>query len=240
MRLRGPEDPKRARLKGPQPFAQYAASYPHVETKDERGARAEQEIASTFGEVGRSLPKFGPMLAGMLPGVGEAMDAYDVGSGLAQRDWGRVGLGAAGLALPFVAAGSLKRLGGAASDALRPVKFGEQVGGLRVGERIKNMDSIGSTLDEWEDVGLREVPMDKFPAASAKDSFYAADDMRRVRDLSGEIKQSGRIDPLIVVEDADGFYVLEGGHRLSALHELGAKSFPAHVVRDSRYFGGER
>ena len=35
-----------------------------------------------------------------------------------------------------------------------------------------------------------------------------------------------------MVEDGEGIYVLEGGHRLGALHELGAKSFPAMYVID--------
>jgi ParB-like chromosome segregation protein Spo0J len=34
-------------------------------------------------------------------------------------------------------------------------------------------------------------------------------------------------------KDKDGVYVLEGGHRLGALHILKAKSFPALVVIDT-------
>jgi ParB-like chromosome segregation protein Spo0J len=37
---------------------------------------------------------------------------------------------------------------------------------------------------------------------------------------------------LIVVEDNQGFYILEGGHRFDALCMLGSKSFPALVVKD--------
>jgi hypothetical protein len=38
--------------------------------------------------------------------------------------------------------------------------------------------------------------------------------------------------PLVVVVEKDGPYVLEGSHRLEALFELGAQSFPAVVAID--------
>jgi hypothetical protein len=45
-------------------------------------------------------------------------------------------------------------------------------------------------------------------------------------------KSSERIDPLIVVEDKEGPYILEGGHRFDALRILKTQSFSASVVMD--------
>jgi len=110
---------------------------------------------------------------------------------------------------------------------------GSVVDGRTVGEHTPNLSSIGSTFGDEHTVlpGVREVSMHHFNA-SPKDLFYAADDRRRVANLAQQIKASGRIDPLIVAVDKDGPYVLEGAHRLGALHTLGAKSFPAVVVQD--------
>lgn len=53
-----------------------------------------------------------------------------------------------------------------------------------------------------------------------------------MKDLAEQIRQSGELNPLIVVVDKDGPYILEGGHRYDALGVLGKKSFPAKVVID--------
>jgi hypothetical protein len=112
-------------------------------------------------------------------------------------------------------------------------KAGAQVSGLTVRDAIPNLRSIDSSLENPEELpGVREVPLSAFTDASAKGNFYAADDFRRVHQLAQQIKQSGEINPLIVVMDEKGPYVLEGGHRLSALDELGVKSLPAKVVID--------
>ena len=64
-------------------------------------------------------------------------------------------------------------------------------------------------------------------------SFYSSDDIQRTLRLAEEIKTSGEINPLIVeVNDQDDLNIIEGGHRLGALSELGLKSFPALVVVD--------
>jgi hypothetical protein len=111
---------------------------------------------------------------------------------------------------------------------------GETVDGRTVGSDVKNLDSIAATLDDGYTVlpGIREVSMEGWNA-KPEAMFYAADDRRRVAVLADRIRESGRIDPLIVVVDNDGPYVLEGGHRLAALYTLGAKSFPALVVLDA-------
>lgn len=112
-------------------------------------------------------------------------------------------------------------------------RAGKYVDGLLVGDTISNVDSIEASLEDYFVVdGVREVPMSTFDTTDPYDLFYAANDLKRTRNLSEEIQETGRIDPLIVVVDKEGAYVLEGGHRLGALHLLGKSSLPALVVMD--------
>jgi hypothetical protein len=109
---------------------------------------------------------------------------------------------------------------------------GETVDGMAVGDDIDNMSSIGASFYDYEiEDGIREVPMSYFNT-EPRHNFYARNDLERCEALAEEIRESGRIDPLIVGVDKDGPWVLEGGHRLVALHILGKKSFPALVVQD--------
>ena len=71
--------------------------------------------------------------------------------------------------------------------------------------------------------------------AAGKATFYSATEKDRIEALAAEIKESGRIDPLIAVDDGSPFpYVLEGGHRIEALRLLGIRKYPAMVVIDER------
>ena len=56
-------------------------------------------------------PSLGYVGASMLPGIGEATDLVEIGAGLQDRSPGRVGLGIAGLMLPFVGSAGLKKIG---------------------------------------------------------------------------------------------------------------------------------
>ena len=116
-------------------------------------------------------------------------------------------------------------------------KAGSTVDGRKVGSTISNLGSISATLTDWEELpGIREISMSDWEADPHK-LFYSKSDIDRCKKLAAEIEHSKRIDPLIVVipsdKDKDGVYVLEGGHRLGALHILKAKSFPALVVIDT-------
>lgn len=114
-----------------------------------------------------------------------------------------------------------------------PTQAGNTVGGLEVGENIDNLDSISASLGEdYDEIGIREVPMKAIgDDTSASQAHYSAEGAQRSRDLAEEIKESGRIDPLIIAIDEDGMpYILEGQHRYGALAELGIESFPALVV----------
>jgi hypothetical protein len=110
---------------------------------------------------------------------------------------------------------------------------GDVVDGLTVGEHVPNTSSIGASFNDYHVLrGIRSVPMSEFNS-SPHDLFYAADDHRRVADLANEIRYNGRIDPLIVaIDNEEKPYILEGAHRLGALHQLGKREFPAMVVLD--------
>jgi len=111
-------------------------------------------------------------------------------------------------------------------------KAQDQTSGLSIGETIPNTGSIDSSLVDYEILpGIREIPLSEF-ASSPKELFYAADDIAWAKSLAEKIKASGYIDPLIVVIDKEGPYILEGAHRLGALHLLGMQTFPAKVVLD--------
>ena len=108
---------------------------------------------------------------------------------------------------------------------------GETVDGRLVRRDIPNTSSIGASLGNEGDYqvvrGVREVPLSAFTL----DESPIPRDARTIN-LAREIQESGEINPLIVALDAKGPYILEGGHRYDALRFLGAKSFPALVVRE--------
>jgi hypothetical protein len=115
------------------------------------------------------------------------------------------------------------------------------VDGLEVREKVPNMGSISASLDDYTVLeGVREVPMSAFADPSTKGNFNSASERERVARLAAAIAESGEINPLIVVIDNEGAYVLEGGHRLSALHELGKTSIPALVVLDNDSLGEQQ
>lgn len=118
-------------------------------------------------------------------------------------------------------------------DSLYP-RAGGVVSGLTVNQGlVPNTESISAGMNDWYELpGIREVPMSAFGSAKPRDNFYAANDIRRAKSLAEEIRNSGWIDPLIVGIDAEGPYILEGGHRFVALGELGVASLPALVVVD--------
>lgn len=120
-------------------------------------------------------------------------------------------------ALPFVPAPSVSR----------------KVSGLVVREHVPNMESIPASFYNYKvEEGVRELPMSDIPYTAAEDIFSSADDIKRSKELAEQIKSSGEINPLIIVEDSKGKYILEGAHRMAALNEIGVDTFPAVVVKD--------
>lgn len=121
--------------------------------------------------------------------------------------------------------------GGKGPEELHRVEAGDKVDGLVVRDDVPNTSSISASMsDNHESLGLREVPFSDFTGSPSKKPID------RVRDLAEQIKESGEVNPLIVVYESfdkeKGPYVLEGSHRFDALGHLGKKSFPALVVVD--------
>lgn len=109
------------------------------------------------------------------------------------------------------------------------------VDGRAIREDIPNLSSIGSSLGSYTMLpGIRVLPMAAFPDAGEAPSptSMAADRWQKVQNLAAQIQRSGELNPLIVVYDEQGPYVLEGNHRYDALRLLGATAFPAKVVID--------
>ncbi len=125
-------------------------------------------------------------------------------------------------------------------DAKRLPQASRVVDGLKVRQAIPNLESIDSSLEDAEELpGVREVPFSLFKGAPGKGNLasYSATENARVENLAGQIGESGEINPLIVVYDKDGPYILEGGHRFDALSYKGHSSFPAKVVIDRGSLG---
>lgn len=117
-------------------------------------------------------------------------------------------------------------------ESLRVVTAGDVVDGRTVREGVPNQSSIASSLDDYTIIkGIREVPMDAFDKEYI-DGIAEGRIDKRTQDLADAISASKEITPLIVAYDADGAYIIEGGHRLDALIKIGAKSLPAMVVID--------
>jgi hypothetical protein len=111
---------------------------------------------------------------------------------------------------------------------------GARVAGLLVLGRVPDTASIRASLLKYKVLpGIRSVPFSAFfPAPYPKPKYYSVSEERRTLSLARQIASSRELEPLIVVEDRDGPYVLEGSHRFDALLELGVKRFPALVVID--------
>jgi hypothetical protein len=147
-------------------------------------------------------------------------DIYAKG-GLAMADGGKLikGLGKIG-----------KRL---MADPTTPktVSAGDIINGMMVRKDIPNTSSIGASLSNYSTHGLQEVPMSAFQTVG-KPKYYSAQEEKRTKELARQIQENKELNPLIVVKDAEGHYILEGGHRFDALRELGIESFPALMVHD--------
>lgn len=110
-----------------------------------------------------------------------------------------------------------------------------RVDGRTVLDDVPNTGSIDSSLNNYEVLpGIREVPFTAFDQLDPGPPryYHSTSEAKRTKQLAAQIRESAEISPLIVVEDAEGPYILEGGHRFDALRELGAQAFPALVVLD--------
>jgi hypothetical protein len=118
-----------------------------------------------------------------------------------------------------------------APAAPRTLSAGDIVNGMLVRKDIPNTSSIGASLTDYSTHGLQEVPMSAFDTVG-KPKYRNAQEEKRTKELARQIQENKELNPLIVVKDAEGHYILEGGHRFDALRELGIDSFPALMVHD--------
>jgi hypothetical protein len=118
-------------------------------------------------------------------------------------------------------------------------KFNKITNGLSDGRTVRdevpNMSSIGASLNDYYiSKGIYDIPLSEFGNLSGK--HYSKDGTDKINSLVDAIKASNEINPLIVVIDNEGLYILEGRHRSEALYKLGAKSLPAKLVIDKESF----
>ena len=108
---------------------------------------------------------------------------------------------------------------------------GEDVSGMNVLENVPNYGSIDASFEDGyhELPGIREVPIADFILTGRS---YSTETNAKIDSLEDDILGSAEIEPLIVVIDSDGPYILEGSHRIEALYNLGKKTFPAIVIID--------
>lgn len=115
-------------------------------------------------------------------------------------------------------------------------KAGSVVDGRRVRSEIPNMASIESSVENSTVLpGIYEIPLSEFEGGLTG-KHYSVSGNKRIAELADEISINKEINPLIVVIDKDGPYILEGSTRAEALYKSGAKSFPAKIVLDEGSF----
>ena len=103
------------------------------------------------------------------------------------------------------------------------------VDGRVVRDHIPNTESISATSNDYRVLrGIREVSMKEFECSST----YRLDDFNKSKKLVLQIEETKEINPLIVMIDEGGPYILEGGHRFDAPCMMKANAFPALVVID--------
>ena len=111
---------------------------------------------------------------------------------------------------------------------------GPIVDGMKVREQIPNMSSIGSSLDDYEILPkVRVFPIYDFAGCS---NYRYSSGLKKCKELIEQIKYNKELNPLIIAEEKDGPYVLEGSHRMSACVDLGLKEVPAIIVIDIESF----
>ena len=95
----------------------------------QQGGPILDKLKQLWGGIRRKAddPSLGYIGASMLPGIGEATDLVEIGAGVQDRSPGRVGLGIAGLMLPFVGAAGLKKVGPKLKKALKEKKMVEDL-----------------------------------------------------------------------------------------------------------------
>ena len=88
---------------------------------------------------------------------------------------------------------------------------------FEVGSKV-DVSGIGKSLEEQsaELQDVKSIPMSAFDVESTASSSR----------LAKKIDTSKKIDPITVVQDKDGFRIIDGEKRVAAMKELGMKNIP--------------
>ena len=89
-------------------------------------------------------------------------------------------------------------------------------------------DDIADALSNNEGAtrtGIRSIQLD------AIDDSHDAPNQARVEKLADEIRESSRIDPIVVVDEGGNYSISEGAHRYAAMPLLNQVSIPAEVLQ---------
>ena len=168
----------------------------------------------------------------------KAIEARMSGNGMAKG--GEVDIEAADARLADAIANRNGMAGGGkvkgVAKAFKKLFVDDVVNGMRIRQDIPNQSSIGASLTDYSTHGLQEVPMSAFETVG-KPRYRSVQEEKRTKELARQIQENKELNPLIVVKDAEGHYILEGGHRFDALRELDINSFPALMVHDLESLG---
>lgn len=219
----------------PGAIGSYIAETSQKPDPSQRMAEDIRKFGSAFADQAMSSPtEFAKTVGGFIPGIGEAISAYDakhlygdLQKAEAEGDTGKAdmlrrlyGLASAG-AIPGV--GMAARVAGKAKAA------------IRIGERelpiLRSTDDLFEVMDANAHVG-RAKPDAMLPIDSVEGGVDLADPKQRARvDALKEkmMGDDGHISRIIVDQDGN---VIEGQHRLEALRELGAKEVPVSQFED--------
>ena len=157
----------------------------------------------------------------------ELPDVYAEG-GMAMADGGKLVKGLGKISKKLLANEAPKATAPAVPKTL---SAGDVVNGMLVRKDIPNQSSIGASLYDYSTHGVQEVPMSAFETVG-KPKYRTVQEEQYTKELARQIQENKELNPLIVVKDAQGHYILEGAHRFDALRELGIESFPALMVHD--------
>lgn len=225
-------------------LAQQAKPRPDIITPGSTGALENARPYTFAGRVGyANKPESVQELLKRMP-----MGDNEEGMGLATA-----GIEALKQFMPQLAAGAAQKLGptllagmsktftpGPASStgitSFKPIHPGESLGPFVAGENVSNLSSIRASLEPGYVVekGIQAVPLSEFYGGNKPNlKTGRVSEIERTNKLAEAIRESKRLDPLIVVRDKEGSYVLEGGHRLDASYLLDATHVPAIVVREA-------
>lgn len=92
---------------------------------------------------------------------------------------------------------------------------------FEVGENIKSTTPLDQSA-ELQDI--KSIPLSSF-------SVEASDASKK---LAKKIQKSEKIDPITVIQDKDGFKIVDGEKRVAAMNELGMRDIPAKIIIDMK------